>query len=282
MKITNLFKIRAVKITLSALCCFACLIVAGIISGNYFISNIVTAVVYPFQQLGLYVSETVINLLPTSQTDEHYQNIINSQQEELNDIRNKLVNYEEIKKENSEYEKYYELKKNDNSLKFVVASVIGIDPDEKFHGFSINKGSVHGVSLNDPVMTSQGIVGYISNCNHFNSNVKTIFSPDSKIPCVIRETGCGGIIAGSITLSDKNFTKMMFLPERYSFSENSIVVTSGVCGKFPKNFLIGQTVQFDNDKDDGSRYVVVRPFADIKEITDVSVITDFFGKGQIN
>ncbi|MDR0404264.1 MAG: rod shape-determining protein MreC [Oscillospiraceae bacterium] len=281
MKIKDFLKIRAVKISLSAVCCFTCLIIAGAVSGNYFIATTFSAIIYPFQQLRVNLSEIFVSLIPTSQTDEYYQKIIRSQQEELNKIRNKLVDYDDIKRENIQYEKYYELKKSDNSLKFVSASVIGKDADEKFHGFFINKGSIDGVSKDDPVVTSEGLVGYVSRCGATSSVVKTIFSPEARIPVIAKEGNYGGVVVGSLKLSDEKLTRMMFLLDKCDFPKDTFIVTSGVAGKFPKNLLVGKTKEFENDKNDGSRYVVIEPFVNIDSVIDVFVIVGFLGKGQI-
>lgn len=194
------------------MCCFLALVVVGIATGNPYVTNALSFVTTPLQELGASMSESIKKVLPVSKTDEDYQNIIDSQREELQKMRAATIDYENIKRENSQYEKYYDLKKHNESLKSIPASVIGRDPDENFYGFSIDRGSIAGVSVDDPVITANGLVGWIDSVRPMSSVIKTILSPDSKVGAICKETNESGVITGSIKFSDRNLTKMMFLP----------------------------------------------------------------------
>lgn len=62
----------------------------------------------------------------------------------------------------------------------MAASVIGRDPNT-FYCFTIDQGTNAGISVNDPVVTDEGVVGWVSAVNSISAKVTTLLSPDTKI-----------------------------------------------------------------------------------------------------
>ena len=54
------------------------------------------------------------------------------------------------------------IKETNEDFQMISASVIGRDPNDLFYSFSIDIGYLDGVSQNDPVITGDGLVGWVS------------------------------------------------------------------------------------------------------------------------
>ena len=85
--------------------------------------------------------------------------------QQINDLTSDLMDYEKAKQENEMYEKYYGIKEQNTDYVMEPAMLISRNADDPYGSFNINKGSLQGIALHDPVITDAGLVGYISEVN---------------------------------------------------------------------------------------------------------------------
>ena len=69
--------------------------------------------------------------------------------------------------------------------------------------------------------------------------------------------------------------------KRYRGAAGSIITTSGAGGVFPGDLLIGRVDSVERSNADSSYYAILTPYVDVTEVTDVFVVTDFDGKGDV-
>lgn len=196
-------------------------------------------------------------------------------------LREQLIDYYDTKAENDRLWKYYDLKKQNPSYKIQPANVIKRDTNDDFYAFTLDVGSSNEVSVNDPVITENGLVGWISQVDLTTCKVKTILSPDTKAGAIDKQTNDSGIISGSTSLCDDNLTSLNKLAEDNKIKEGDIIVTSGMAGVYPPNLIIGKVKEIKYNSYDISRYAVIEPYEDIREITSAAVITSFDTQGEI-
>ena len=65
-----------------------------------------------------------------------------------------------------------------------------------------------------------------------------------------------------------------------NLTTGTIITTSGLSGIFPRGLVLGYVTQVAASEYDASYYALVQPYADIRSVTDVFVITSFEGQGQ--
>lgn len=276
------FKGAVSKISVPILLSLVSIVVYSYFKPNNMFSNIISITSYPFQKMFWNLSNKVSNFSYMLQEKESMQNEINNLKNEINQLRDKVIDCNELKRENDRLIKYYDLKEEDDSLKFVSASVIGINSLDIFKSFTIDKGSNSGISKNDIVITENGVVGCVYKVDNFCSKVRTIFSPDIKIGATDIENNESGIISGNSELSVQNLICMTFIPSQNSMNQGDIVVTNGLSGMYPKNLKLGKIQSIKYDNKESTYYAIIEPFENFKNIKDVFVITDFYGKGLIS
>lgn len=197
------------------------------------------------------------------------------------ELRSQLVDYYETKSENDRLWKYYDLKKENPSYKILPASVIRRDVNDDFYSFTLDIGSSNGVELNDPVITENGLVGWVCRTDAGICKVKTILSPDTRAGAIDKKTGDLGIVSGSAEYSDQNLTCLTKIAEDNKIKEGDIIVTSGTGGVYPGNLVIGEVKELSFNSYDTTRCAIIEPYEDICTVTAAAVITDFETKGEV-
>ena len=199
----------------------------------------------------------------------------------VRELTAQLVDYEEIRQENERLRGILELKEENPSYKFAQATVISRDAADTYGTFIIDRGSMHDVSYLDPVITADGLVGYISEVGPVSSKVTTILSPATDIGAIDRRTLDGGVLGGDLELAKNGMCKLSYLARDCDVASGDIIVTSGLGCIYPKNLVIGTVSGIEAESQDISLYATIRPTADIAGCIDVFVITEFEGQGSV-
>lgn len=245
-------------------------------------SSIIGGITTPMQDLTTNGANAADELLDKESNDPAIlRQKIAILEDKLAQKNSELNDYYTIKKENEQLKLYLEIKEQNQDWQFVPAAVIGRDPNELFYGFTINKGSLAGVSLNDPVITSSGLVGKVTKIGATYAKVTTILDPSLNVGAICSKTGAGGIVTGELPLADQNQTKLTFVDPEAQMSAGDLIVTSGLGGIFPRNLVIGEILEVRPETHDISLGAVIEPTVNIQTVQDVFVLTSFLGQGDV-
>lgn len=233
----------------------------------------------PFQQTSAELTNAV-----TGDSNKSREELLEENSElhdEINTLISQVIDYDAIKKENEMLRKYYGIKEDNPGYEIAVAAVIRRDPNDDFYGFTIDKGSRDNVSLNDPVITDNGLVGWISEVNTTTSKVTTLLSPEAKVGAIDKKTQDSGIATGNVEHSDDGLLVLSVISADNTIKEGDIVLTTGVGGVYPADLVIGKVTGLQYDRYDTTPYAVIKPYEDLRSIDDVVVITAFEGQGVV-
>lgn len=198
-----------------------------------------------------------------------------------NELRARLIDYYNVKEENTRLWKFYELKKEHGDYQVIPAMVLRRDSNDEFYSFTIDKGTASQVSAGDPVVGESGLIGWISEADTNTAKVLTILSPQAGVGGTDIATKDTGIVTGSAKYADKNQTMFSKLDSGHKVAVGDIITTTGSSGIYPKGLVLGEVRDICYDTYDTSHYAVIEPYDDIRKITDVAVITSFSGEGEI-
>lgn len=243
-------------------------------------SRLLGAVVTPFQQLSAHISGSAAAFLEKFVLAEQISEENEELREEIRRLNERLVDYEATKQQNQLYEKFLKINDNRPDFEFVPGSVIGRDPDDRFYSFTIDKGSLAGVSPRDPVITADGLVGIVAETGLTYSRVITVLDVGLKVGSYVDRTRDVGMTEGTVELALAGQCKMSYLDRESGAAAGDTIVTSGVGGVFPKDLIIGKIREIRMENHGVSLYAVVEPAADIRDVKDVFVITGFEGQGD--
>lgn len=276
------FKSRKFKIMASVTAVIVALAILARIAGGIIApqAGVFGAVAAPFQKMFTGVSNFFEDL-GKKFSDNEALILENSRlQEQINSLNEQIADYEQTKNENEFYKQYLEIKEANPDFKFADAVVISRDMTDEYGSFTVDVGTLDGVNTYDPVITSAGLVGYVSEVGVTTCKVRTILNPSISVGALDSRTGDAGVISGALDLAGAGRTKMTNIQRSSSVAVGDYVVTSG-SGVFPSGLLVGKITNISQEKHSTALYAEIEPFVDIGEIRQVMIITDFSGKSSI-
>lgn len=244
-------------------------------SGTEFINRITNPVKKYASSASGFVGEKLDALLNASEYKDENEKL----RAEIAKLRQDLTDYENKKNELDELQKFIGIKEEHEDVVLSnPCTVISRTANDPYASFVIDRGSEDDISLYDPVVTSEGIVGIITEVAETYSTVETVLSPDIAIGAICRQTNDTGIVQGNIKYARDGKCEMIYIDRENRLEEGSIITTSGASGRFPKDFLIGSIEYTEADESGLSSYAVIKPYVDIQKVSSVMVITAFNGQ----
>lgn len=248
--------------------------------GNFF-QNAVSFITVPFQRGAAYVSDSITGFFDRyAQSAANYEENIELKNT-IRELREQLTDYEKIKNENEQLRQIAGMTQTDSSISYSPATIISRDANDTYGTFVIDKGSLDGLSLNDPVMSSDGLIGIITAISPINARVKTILSPDVSVGCYEIQSKELGVCRGDTSLAEDGRCRMSILSGETTITKGDLIVTSGSSGIYPRGLTIGTAQDVYQEKHGVTLYAVILPVSNIETLKNVYVITDFEGKGSI-
>ncbi len=244
-------------------------------------TDLASTLTAPFRSLATSISNAATDFLK-SYNDGNKLSLENTElKAQINELQNKVADYDEILAENQFYKEYLEIKENNPDFKFTDANIISRDPDDIYGGFTINRGSSSDIALYDPVITEAGIVGYVTEIGLTTCKVTTVLSPDITLGAIDNRTNDSGIVTGALSTASNGLCRFANLSRSCTVAVGDYVMTSGE-GIFPEGLLIGSVKNIGVDEYNTSIYAEIKPFVNFTEIRSVMVITSFEGQGGID
>ncbi len=277
----DFFKSSSFKVLLITVVVLLGLIIFTASAGGSFLASLLGFVSSPMQGVATTVTENVTEFLDLDGlTKDELKNMVTGLQDKNAQLQQKLADYEEIKQENEQLKQQLEITSQRPENKSLAASVIGRDPNDVFSGFSIDKGTLEGISVGDPVITNRGLVGIVTQAYATTSKVSCLLSEDVKVAAVCIERQESGVVTSNIMTASTGLLRFNYLSGDTKLQEGDIITTSGAGRNYPEGILIGEVKSVEKSENDISKYAVVQPCEDISAVKDVFVIVSFPGKGE--
>ena len=263
--------VRLVLLTLAAT-----LFLALQVSGNLRpLTSLMTTLTTPAQLSATGITESVSNLwtsllsLRTVQQEAAALGVRNLQlQAEINTLK-------EVEKENEQLRSMLDFAQTRPRLELrgaqIVSRVIGTESTNFFDSILIDLGREHGLKVNMPVVTDQGLVGRVSEVNDTTSTVLLLNDPSSSATALLGTSRLNGVVRGSTS----GQLIMDFIPQGPTFSTGEVVLTSGLAGRFPKGLVIGTIESIETQANAVFQRAIIHPSVDFGSLELVLVITNF-------
>ncbi len=254
------------------------MIIAGSTHSTTGSSSFIGMIISPFQKIAGNIGTSIGNFFSNIATAGEKSDKIAELEDKIAELENQLVDYESLKIEVSLYKSYLEIKEEHPDYVFAFAEVVGLDSANAYGSFMINKGSLHGISVNDPVVSDNYLVGIVCRVEPTYCVVKTILDPSVNVASYDVKTREYGYTQGEATLYPDNCLRLSDLSGDTSVSIGGIVCTSGLGGVFPRDLIIGKVTAIEKPEFGDGMTAVVEHSLDISDLKEVFVITEFSGK----
>jgi rod shape-determining protein MreC len=158
----------------------------------------------------------------------------------------------------------------------VTARVIAKSPTVWHSSVKIDKGTGDGVRVDQPVMAAGGLVGKVITATGGTAEVRLITDGESGVSAQVFPEGVSGVVRPEVGNPDDLLLENVEGGRRVT--ENTLVITSGFTSSrleslFPRGIPIGRVSNVDFDELETYQRVHVKPFADIRRLDVVEVLT---------
>lgn len=242
--------------------------------------QIINTITYPFVTAANSISDGVNGFIDKLVNADTYK----SQNDELRvlvtEMYERSADYEELQIENEQLREMLGLSKKHEDFKYSEpCSIIARNANDIYGGFTINHGSSSGISLNDPIITSVGLIGRVTEIAPNYARVSTILSPQVNVGVYTMRTKSTGVLENDITIAADGLCLMSNILKDADIEAGDVIVTSGQSGLFPEGLIVGTVKEVYDDPNGLSKHALVEPSEDSFSITSVFALTDFDGKG---
>ena len=175
-----------------------------------------------------------------------------------------------LSEQNDRLKKLLDVQK-DLGLGVQLARLIDIDLDPFRHRIVLAAGSAQSISVGQPVLDAYGVMGQIVEVLPNTSVVMLITDPTHAIPVMIKRTGLRTIAYGTGSIDRLQLPN---IPISADIKVGDALVTSGLGGRFPAGFPVGEILEISNDESGMFAAAIARPAAALDRSGEVLLLQD--------
>jgi rod shape-determining protein MreC len=183
------------------------------------------------------------------------------------ELENAIFQYEEVQRENERLKELLKFGEEIPSDK-VLAQVIGWDSSNEFKVLRINKGKDDGLKLKSPVITINGLVGYVYRLSSSYADILTILDQNNRVDSIVDRTRSHGILEGT---SNKR-ARLKYVVNTEPVQVGDMVITAGLGTIYPKGIKLGKITNIEKETYGLTQSIEVTPTVDFHRLEEVVVL----------
>ncbi len=201
-----------------------------------------------------------------------------SLREALREYEEALHENEALRAENHWLRGYLSLKNEHIDYKFLDAAVVGREAGSYATVITLNRGTAHGVEVGMPVITENGVFGYVKEVSYTSSKVLSIVETAVSVGAFVERSGVTGLVTGDYALRADGLVVMRGIPQDADIAVGDLVHTSGTGSVYPRGLLVGSVETITPDPYSRTVSAVLRPAEDLLAVDRLShlmIVTDY-------
>ena len=183
-----------------------------------------------------------------------------------------------VEKENDRLRDYLSMKSEYPSFSFEEGMVIGRESSNYVTVLTLNRGTIHGVEENMPVVTKEGIVGCVSEVGLTWCKVSTILETARSVGVYLPRNGASGILSGDYSMRVDGLCKLTFVEvdaKNADVQPGDAVYSSGMGSVYPPDMKVGEIVSVEIDNVSRTLIASVKPTVNFSEPDYMMIITGY-------
>lgn len=202
---------------------------------------------------------------------------------EIDKIYERQAEINVLRDENQRLGEELDLQSSLTDYRTISGTVISRNPDNWVDQIVVDRGSQDGVEVGMPVMSSNGLIGRISEVNPTSSKVVLLTNIDQTAnqvssEIIMEEEIVYGLISGYDSSNDR--LVMSQITSTIEIEEGELITTSGLGGVIPRGLVIGEVDEVTMDAHGLAQQVFVNPAADFENIRYVTIINRLAESGE--
>ncbi|MDQ3805249.1 MAG: rod shape-determining protein MreC [Acidobacteriota bacterium] len=189
----------------------------------------------------------------------------------LAEVENELRDARQARDENERLKGLLDFRR-DASYQTIPARVIARDPSVWFNTVIVNRGTAHGVDLNMPVATPQGVVGRVVAVSPLTSQIMLLTDERAAAGAAVGQLGASNAIGSVRGFGRNGLLEMRYVSGLETVNVGDYVVTTGQDGIYPPGLNVGTVVEVTPGTATTPHTIRVRPGARLDSLQEVLIL----------
>ncbi len=190
-------------------------------------------------------------------------------------LKEQLKDAELLEKENERLRDYLDMKNQYPSFALEEGMVISHSSGNYITNFTLNRGTLHGIKTNMPVITKDGIVGYVVEVGLNWCMVSTLIETATSVGAYIPRSEVVGIVSGDYSMRQQGTCKIGYIDAAADVQVGDTVYSSGTGSVYPADLKIGTVTSIEVDEYNRTLVATVTPAVNFSELKWVMVVTGY-------
>jgi len=193
-------------------------------------------------------------------------------QREVMKLRRKLAVLEDLRRENFLLRQQLDFRRR-SERELVPGSVLARDISGWWQTVRIQHGGSPLVRPDLAVMSSEGLVGRVTEVSGRTADVLLISDPACRVAVRIGDKGAFAVLQGrGLSWRGRVVCEAAFINKNISVKKGDVVTTSGLGGVFPAGIEVGVIESVTRDENNLHQSADVRPSADLSDLNVVFIV----------
>ena len=159
-------------------------------------------------------------------------------------------------------------------LSLIDAMAVSREAGDSITAFTLNKGSLSGISVGMAVIGEKGLIGYVSEVGLTYSKITTIINDNTSVGVICPRSGAYGTLEGSYSYISNELCKMIFADPNADIEVGDLICTSGTGSVYPFGISVGRVTSVEKDPYSKNTIAYIEPSVDFSFVDRVMVIAD--------
>jgi len=151
----------------------------------------------------------------------------------------------------------------------LIAELLSVDLDPYRQQVLVNKGSMSGVFVGQPVLDANAVMGQVVQTNPLSATVLLITDASHGLPVQINRNGLRTVAQGTGIV---NRLELPHLPKNADVRVGDLLVTSGLGGHFPPGYPVARVVDVRQEPGSPFATVTAEPTANLDRSREVLLV----------
>ena len=196
-------------------------------------------------------------------------------------LQDRLEDAALLEDENERLQSYLGIQNANPSFTMEEGMIVSYSAGNYMTTLTLNRGSLHGVQQYMPVITPDGVVGYVSEVGLSWCMVSTIIETATSVGVYLPRSGAVGMVSGDYSMKTEGVCKITYLKEDADVKIGDRVLTGGSgSGVYPSDLEVGVVTEVTIDEYSRTLVATVQPSVDFSNLKWVMIITGYEEKAS--
>jgi rod shape-determining protein MreC len=189
------------------------------------------------------------------------------------ELEEKALKYDSVKSENDRLRDKLDFKSRNSYYEYIACHIMSRSGAGVLNGYVIDKGSRDGIAKGMVVVTSEGLVGQVTQTAQSWSIVHSLDNENIAVGAMVENTKeNNGVVKGYKDGNKSLLAKIYYLPLNSQIKKGDVITTSGDGFLYPKGIRIGYVLEVEEDRGKVMKNAVIQPYVDFNKLEEVLVI----------